>query len=67
MGLPLRDRMVAHLLARTYTSKKMPDKLFPEANWGNWSTDSLAWGYAVIDELMDIQNVGTCNADGSAN
>ena len=54
----LRDQMCAYLLARTYTSKKV-DKLSPEANWPLWSKDTKAWGYAVIDELMEMQNAGT--------
>lgn len=54
----LRDQMCAHLLARTYTGKKV-DKLFPEVNWPKWSKETKAWGYAVVDELMEIQNAGT--------
>ena len=50
--------MCAHLLARTYTGKKV-DKLFPEVNWPLWSKDTKAWGYAVVDELMEMQNAGT--------
>lgn len=52
--LPLRDRMTAYLLTRTYTSKKAPDKLYPEANWGRWSKDTLAWGYSVVDGLKEM-------------
>ena len=53
--MELRDELCAHLLARTYTSKKV-DKLYPEDNWPLWSKDTRAWGYAVIDELMEKIN-----------
>lgn len=52
--MELRDRLCAHLLTRTYTSKKI-DKLHPDANWPNWDKSTRAWGYAVIDELEKIK------------
>lgn len=60
--MELKDKMCAHLLARTYTSKKT-DKLYPEANWDKWDKSTKAWGYSVVDELMELYHDSNAQSD----